>query len=182
MTGGAPAKPPPVYDLTAPRDFPAAAKPPQGQLVVPEPTASVILETQKILSRSNGGETSLIDNGQWSDSLPKLLQAKVVQSFENASYLRAVARPFEGLVGDYQLLIDIRSFQISASPEAPLADVEFAAKILGNNGRIVDARIFRATVPAKATSAAVAAAALDEAFGKTVMDLVVWTSGVLQNH
>jgi phospholipid/cholesterol/gamma-HCH transport system substrate-binding protein len=182
MTGAAPAKPPPVYDLTAPHAFPAAAKPPRGQLVVPEPTALVTLETQKIIIRSNGGETSFIDNGQWSDSLPKLLQAKVVQSFENANYLRTVARPFEGLAGDYQLLIDIRSFQISHSGEVPAADVEFAVKILGNNGRIVDARIFRASVPAKATNAPAAAAALDEAFGKAAVDLVVWASGVLQNH
>jgi phospholipid/cholesterol/gamma-HCH transport system substrate-binding protein len=182
MTGGAPSKPPPVYDLTAPRAFPGSAKPPRGQLVVPEPTALVTLETQKILIRSNGGEMSFIDNGQWSDSLPKLVQAKVVQSFENANYLRTVARPFEGLTGDYQLLIDIRIFQLSASTEMPSADVEFAAKLLGNNGRIVDARIFLATVPAKATDAPVAAAALNEAFGKAAVDLVVWASGVLQNH
>ena len=48
--------------------------------------------------------------------------------------------------------------------------------------RILDARIFRATVPAKATNAPAAAAALDEAFGKAAVDLVVWASGVLQNH
>jgi hypothetical protein len=65
MTGGAPAKPPPVYDLTAPRAFPASAKPPRGQLVVPEPTASVTLETQKILIRFNAGQTSFLDHGQW---------------------------------------------------------------------------------------------------------------------
>jgi phospholipid/cholesterol/gamma-HCH transport system substrate-binding protein len=180
MTGGAPAKPPPVYDLTAPREFPASAKPPRGQLVIPEPTASVTLETQKILIRSNAGETSFIDNGQWSDSLPKLVQAKVVQSFENANFLRTVARPFEGLTGDYQLLLDIRTFQLSASAEAPSADVEFAAKILGDNGRIADARIFRATAPAKAADASAATAALDEAFGKTAIDLVIWGSAVLQ--
>jgi phospholipid/cholesterol/gamma-HCH transport system substrate-binding protein len=182
MTGGAPAKLPPVYDLTAPRAFSASAKPPRGQLVVPEPIALVSLETQKILIRSNGGETSFIDNGQWSDSLPKLVQAKVVQSFENANYLHTVARPFEGLVADYQLLIDIRSFQLFTSGEMRMADVEFAAKILGDKGRIVDARIFHATVPAKAMDAPAAATALDEAFGKAAVDLVVWTSGVLQGR
>jgi phospholipid/cholesterol/gamma-HCH transport system substrate-binding protein len=180
MTGGAPGKPPPVYDLTAPRAFPASAKPPRGQLVVPEPTASVTLETQKILIRFNAGQISFLDHGQWSDSLPKLVQAKVVQSFENANYLRSVARPFEGLTADYQLLLDIRTFQISASAEAASAEIELVAKILGDNGRIVDARIFRATALAKSADASTAAAALDEAFEKTAVDLVVWGSAVLQ--
>ncbi len=175
--GGAPAKPPPVFDLTAPRNFPAPAKPPRGQLVVAEPTASVTLETQKILIRSNG-ETTAIDNGQWSDSLPKLVQAKVVQSFENANYLRNVARPFEGLAADYQLLIDIRSFQISIS-DGPIADVEFTAKILDGSGKIVDARIFHATEPAKGTNAQAAGAALDAAFAKAVTELVPWTASVV---
>ena len=175
MTGGAPAKPPPIYDLTAPRAFPASAKPPRGQLVVPEPTASVTLETQKILIRSNGGETSSVDNGQWSDSLPKLVQAKVIQSFENANHLRTAARPFEGLTADYQLLIDIRSFQISIA-DGPVADVEFTAKILDGSGKIVDARIFHATEPAKASDAQAAAAALDAAFAKAVAELVPWAA------
>jgi ABC-type uncharacterized transport system auxiliary subunit len=91
-----------------------------------------------------------------------------------------VARPFEGLTGDYQLLIDIRNFQLSTFPEAPLADIEFGAKILGSEGRIVDARMFHTTVPSKATDAPAAAAAIDTAFGKAVIDLVAWCSTVLQ--
>jgi phospholipid/cholesterol/gamma-HCH transport system substrate-binding protein len=180
MTGGATTKPALVYDLAAVREFPTLPKPAQGQLVVPEPTASVSLDSRKMLIRSNTGEMSFLDDAQWSDNLPKLVQAKVIQSFENAGYLREVARPFEGLGGDYQLLIDIRNFQVSTSPEVPLADVEFGAKILGSDGRIVDARMFHTTVPCKTTDASVAAAALDTAFDKTVIDLVVWTSGVLQ--
>jgi phospholipid/cholesterol/gamma-HCH transport system substrate-binding protein len=178
MTGGTVAKPAPSYELTAPRAFPGAAKPPTGQLVVPEPTALVALETQKILIRLDQGGSLPLENGQWSDSLPKLVQAKVVQSFENANYLRAVARPFEGLVADFQLLIDIRQFQLSTAAE-PVAEIEFSAKILGQDGRILDARIFRAAAPAKAADAPAAAAALDEAFGKAATELVVWVAGVL---
>jgi ABC-type uncharacterized transport system auxiliary subunit len=82
------------------------------------------------------------------------------------------------LTAGRQLLIDIRSFQLSLAA-APQAEVEFSAKILGENGRIVDARIFRATVPAATGDAPGAAAALDEAFGKVVVELVVWASGLI---
>jgi ABC-type uncharacterized transport system auxiliary subunit len=92
--------------------------------------------------------------GRWSDNLPKLFQQKVVQSFENANYLQAVARPREGLIADHQLLLDIRKFEHTISADEPVADVEFSAKILGDKGRIVNAPIFRATAHAEAGAAA----------------------------
>lgn len=84
----------------------------------------------------------------------------------------------EGLSAGRQILIDIRSFQLSLAA-APLAEIEFSAKVVGDNGKIVDARIFRATVPAAAADAPAAAAALNEAFGKLAVELVVWASGIV---
>jgi phospholipid/cholesterol/gamma-HCH transport system substrate-binding protein len=98
---------------------------------------------------------------------------------ETPNYVGAVAKPMEGLAADYQLLIDLRSFQITGAPAAPTAHVEFAAKILGEAGRIVGSRTFDAVVPARDVSAAGAAAALNEAFGKAVTGLVEWTAGVI---
>ena len=93
----------------------------------------------------------------------------------------------EGLSADYQLLIDIRNFQISptmpdaagANSATPAAHVAFAAKILGENGKIIASRTFDAMVPARETNAAGAVAALDKAFGKAATDLVLWTGSVI---
>jgi phospholipid/cholesterol/gamma-HCH transport system substrate-binding protein len=167
-----------VYNLTAPSNFPAPAKPPRGQLVVPEPTGVLMFDTQNVLVRSENGSNAKIPDVQWSDNLPKLVQAKVIQSFENAKYLQAIARPMEGLAADRQLLIDIRNFQISDAP-ARSAEVEFTAKVLDKDGKIVNARVFKAVVAAKGADAPTAILALDEAFGKTVTELVLWTSGIL---
>ena len=60
-----------------------------------------------------------------------------------------------------------------------MAEIEFAAKIMSDNGRIVEAKVFRSTVPAKEMNASSAAAALDEAFGKCATDLVVWAAGTM---
>ena len=177
ISGSQAKAPPTVYDLTAPRVFPALAKVPSGQLAVPELTAVLGLDTQRILTRSTVGDAPTFPDTQWSDSLPKLLQAKVIQSFENAKFPR-VGRTAEGFAADYQLLVDLRNFRLSISPD-PVAEVEFGAKILGPGGRIVGARTFVATSPAKAVDAAAAAAALDEAFGKAATELVLWTSGVM---
>jgi phospholipid/cholesterol/gamma-HCH transport system substrate-binding protein len=179
LTGTGPAAATPiVYDLTAPRDFPAIKKTPSGQFSIPEPTGVLMFDTQKILVRPSGTEGPTFTNAKWSDNIPKLLQTRIIQSFENANLLRSVTRPMEGLTAGHQLLIDIRSFQLTLSA-APQAEVEFSAKILGDNGKIVDARIFRATVPAAASDAPAAAAALDNAFGKAAVELVVWASGLI---
>jgi phospholipid/cholesterol/gamma-HCH transport system substrate-binding protein len=178
MTGGARGKAPTVYyDLTAPRSFPPPAKVHGAQLVIPEPTALVVIDAQAILIRPAPVDSSA-PPGQWSDSLPKLVQAKLIEAFDNANYLRAVGRPAEGFTADYKLLIDIRTFQVSVTPE-PTAEVEFSAKILTSKGGMVSARVFRATAPATTADVAAAAAALDVAFGKTARELVLWTAGSL---
>jgi phospholipid/cholesterol/gamma-HCH transport system substrate-binding protein len=166
-----------IYDLAAPRAFPPPQKAARSQIVIPEPAALVALDTQRIIVDPSAGEP--LENVQWSDTIPKLLQEKIIQSFEASNYVGAVAKPMEGLASDYQLLIDLRSFQITGTPAAPTAHVEFAAKILGEAGRIVGSRTFDAVVPARDISAAGAAAAFDKAFGKAVTELVMWAAGVI---
>jgi len=182
MTGGEAAKAAPAtYDLTAPQSFPPA-KSTTSELVVAEPTAVVALDTQKIIVAPQAGIGPAMETAQWSDSIPKLLQAKIIQSFENSNYLGAVARPNDNLTPDYQLLIDIRSFQIenaSTAPAKPVAHVAFAAKLLGDKGRIVASRIFDVQAPASDISAAGATAALNDAFREAATQLVEWTAGAL---
>jgi phospholipid/cholesterol/gamma-HCH transport system substrate-binding protein len=177
-SGGAVKEQQVVYDLTAPTSFPAIGKEPKGQLTVAEPTALILFDTRLIIVRPKPSEDPTFAKAEWSDTIPKLLQTKIIQSFENAGLSRAVARAGDGIAADRQLAVDIRKFQISVAPE-PMAELEFAAKIMSDNGRIVEAKVFRSTVPVKEMNASSAAAALDEAFGKCATDLVVWAAGVI---
>ena len=165
-----------VYDLTAPRTFPASDKAAEA-LAVAEPTA-IVFDTQKILVRPRAPDDPTFANAKWSDNLPKLIQAKVIQSFENSKYLAAVARPAEGLNSDFQLLTEIRSFQVVTAPETT-AVVEVSAKIVGENGRIKQSRVFRSALPVKITDAASAASALNEVFGQVAKDLVIWAAAAI---
>ena len=178
MTGGAAKAFPVAYDITAPRMFPRSDKVAKSQLVVPEPTAVLTLDTQKIAIRTAAGEGPSVDDERWSDNVPKMLQAKIIQSFENSETMRAVARPMEGLIADYQLLIDIRSFQV-AGAETAVAHVEFGAKILSDKGRIIASRTFEATAPTTDATTPASVAALNSAFRKVATDLVIWTAGLI---
>jgi phospholipid/cholesterol/gamma-HCH transport system substrate-binding protein len=179
--GSAKAAVPTYYDLTAPKTFPPAEKPSKAQLVIADPTVLVTLDTQRIIFAPGVGQEPSVDVAQWSDTIPKMLQARIIQSFENSKYVGAVARPMEGLAADYQLVTDIRSLQIASGPTgSPVAQVEFAAKVVSGNGRIVGSRTFNASAPAPDTHAAGAAAAIDKAFGQAATDLVVWTGSVIE--
>jgi len=180
MTGGGAAKAmPTTFDLAAPTRFPPAEKPSASQLVVAEPTSVVALDTQRIIVMPAAGESPSTEVAEWSDTIPKLLQAAFIRSFENSNYLGAVARPMDNLTPDYQLLIDIRTFQIEKSSTVsamPVAHIAFAAKILGDKGRIVASRTFDAQAAAADTSPSGATAALNDAFGQAAKQLVEWTA------
>jgi phospholipid/cholesterol/gamma-HCH transport system substrate-binding protein len=178
LTGGGEKKPEMVYDLAAAQDFPAVTKTIKEQMVVPDPATILVFDTQKILIRTSAGTYSNVEGGRWADNLPKLMQARIVQSFENAHQLSAVSRPIDQLEGAYRLELGIRNFQISPGP-VPTAVVEFSARLLDDKGKVVGARIFDDSSPAKSTQAADAVAALNQAFAKAAKQLVVWTIGLL---
>jgi phospholipid/cholesterol/gamma-HCH transport system substrate-binding protein len=166
-----------IYELVAP-DI-SVANIPDGQLVVNLPTAPLAYDTQKFLVESDGSETTAFENAEWSDGVPKVVQSSVIRSFENAGFSR-IGSDLEGLVADYTLLLDIRSFHISKDPK-PHAEVDFFAKVMSASGEIVAARRFQETASSAAMQAETAAAALNQAFDKAVEKLVPWTLAALRS-
>ena len=180
MTGGSTAQSEiPVYDLIVAADFPSKPEQaPEWLLVVPEPMTLMGFNTDKILLQPAEGESVPLANARWGDNLPVLFQEKIVQSFENAGYARSISRTRDGVDADFQLLIDIRRFHISTSPETT-ADIEFVAKLLDKEGKIADAKSFQATVPVNGSDAKAYVAAIDEAFVKLQTELLEWTVAAL---
>ncbi len=109
---------PQTYDLAAATKFPPMGKTVKVQMAVPDPHAILVFDTQKILTRSAQGTYSDVGDGRWADNLPKLMQAKIVESFENGHQLNAVSRPFDSLDAAYKLETTIRNFQISLGDQA----------------------------------------------------------------
>jgi phospholipid/cholesterol/gamma-HCH transport system substrate-binding protein len=171
-----------LFDLVAANKLPSPPQQaPSWLLVVPEPTTLMGFNTDKILLQPASGESADLPNAKWSDNLPVLFQDKVIQSFENAGYAKSISRTREGITGDYQLLIDIRSFHVSTATEPTVADIAFVAKVLDKDGKIVGAHAFQATAPAKGSDARAYVAALDEAFAKLQSDLLVWTTETISS-
>jgi cholesterol transport system auxiliary component len=170
--GGSPVT---TFDLTAPRPGPRFGGATRGQIVVAEPAAIQTLEADRILVRDASGTVSYLGGGQWADRLPKLIQARLINTFENSSKLKAVSRPGERVSPDYILTSEIRAFQI-ATPAAE-AFVEISVRLVHDrSGRIVTGRVFSSRVPVARVDAAHAANGLDAALSKVLLDIVRWVS------
>jgi cholesterol transport system auxiliary component len=104
--GGAPAE---TFDLSAAREIRRGAV--SGQLVVAEPTGLQFYDSDRIVVR-DGAAITYLKGAQWSDRLPKLVQARLVQSFENVMRVGAVGRTGERIAADRQINIEIRAFEI----------------------------------------------------------------------
>ena len=174
MTGGATAKARLlIYDLTALRAPEPSAVPSSLQLVIPDPSALAALDSERIQTITVNGVYASVPDAQWSDSLPKVLQMKLLRSLEDAGRFAGVSRPFEGVTSDIQLLLDIRRFEISPSLTA---EVEIGCKLIGENSRIIATRAFCASAPVGGPGAPAAVSALDQAFAQAGAQLLSWTA------
>lgn len=168
--------PTPTYDLTAPRNFGRLGPQARGILQVDLPSALQIYDTEKIVVAPTPGEVTYLSDAQWLDRLPRLLQARMVQTFENSTRIRAVAKSSDRVSGDYLLVVDIRQFGIQAYGDVH-AVVELSVKIVyQRGGRIAAGTVIGARVPTESVNGAAAAAALDQALTKVLIDTVKWTS------
>jgi phospholipid/cholesterol/gamma-HCH transport system substrate-binding protein len=177
LTGsGASGPGPAIYDLVA--VSPQLDKTLKSQLVVPDPNALILFDSQKILIRNGDGTYTNVGKAQWADNLPKLVQARILQSFENAKQLAAVSRPLDQLNAQYRLELTIRGFYIALTP-SPTATVDLTARLVDDKGAIAGARAFTADVPAKSVDASDAVAALNQAFSQAASEIVTWTVGAI---
>jgi cholesterol transport system auxiliary component len=164
-----------TFDLTAPRTAARFGGAARGQVVVSDPTAIQTLEGERILVRDASGTVTFLGGGQWADRLPKLVQARLINTFENASRLQAVSRPGERVTPDYVLSTEIRSFQVLTPAGEAL--VEISARLVNDrSGRIASSRVFSSRVPVASVNAAAAAQALDQALASVLVDIVRWVS------
>lgn len=175
MTGsGAPPPRKVVYDLHAVDRFEAkcgATLP--APLVMTEPTAITRLQTQRFLFAPDEEAHDFAD-AQWSDSLPALVQARLLQSFENCDVARAPLRADSGVEGASRLLIDLRRFEIALEPQ-PQAIIALSARIIDANGHLRAAQLFQESGTIDALVPSNASTAFDKAFGALARKLIAWT-------
>ena len=145
------------------------------QILVTEPTALKALDSEQVVIRLSGVEIQYLSKARWGDRLPKLVQAKLVEAFENTGRLGGVGKPGQGLAIDFQVVTDIRAFQIETDGNTS-ANIEISVKLLNDrNGTVRAQKVFRASVPVQGSDNRDYIAGLDRAFAQVSSEIVSWT-------
>jgi cholesterol transport system auxiliary component len=163
-----------TFDLAA---LPTAGRPVTAgrSIVVAEPASIQPFEADRIIVREPGGALSFLGGGQWADRLPRLIQTRIIQSLENAGRLRSVSRPGDKIVADYQLVSEIRAFDVQAGTGEAVVDLSLKL-VADGSGKVTAARIFTARVPVAKIDAGNGARALDQALSTVLADVVRWVN------
>ncbi len=164
-----------IYDLGAPvLSEGVTPRPRNVQVLVPEPSTVRALDTDRIAGRPTPAEYAYLPGAVWSDRLPKLLQARLVQTLQNSGRVRAVAVPGQGLLIDYQIVVDVRAFELQTEG----AVAEFSVRVMDDRtGRVVRTRNFRNVVPVNGRGVSAVVAALDQAMEQAFADIAGWALG-----
>ena len=167
-----------TYDLRALQNQGSAAKTIKGQLAIPEPTAVAMLETQRMLFSPPTTEVSGFTEFLWADAIPKLLQARLIDSFENYDIAHAPLRAADIGQTDFQLLIDVRRFQV-AMDSGPTAQIGLSARIVDKDGKVIASRLFDENEKFDKVDPQTAVTAFNAAYGRIAGDLIAWTTQAL---
>ncbi|MBI4724095.1 MAG: membrane integrity-associated transporter subunit PqiC, partial [Rhodomicrobium sp.] len=104
--GSAPA----TFDLEAP-----AVQKARGtrrvQLMIHLPSAIKTIDSEEILVKGANGRVAYFSGVAWGDRLPRLFQARLVETFANSGAFRAVLTSQDRVTGNLSLSIEIRDFE-----------------------------------------------------------------------
>lgn len=169
--------PPPLdtYELSAPVAEAARGKR-SMQILIAEPSALKALDGQNIVIKSAPGAIEFLKGAQWADRLPKIVQARLAETFQRSGAFRGVGRPGEGLAIDFQVLVEIREFEVRVNGSRT-AVVDLFVKILNDrNGEVRASRNFKASSPVLGAGNNAYITGLDRAFGEAASGIVGWST------
>ena len=166
-------RPSATYDLVAPRSFAATPRAAPWQLWVYEPTSVQALGSNRLMVRPSADQVSYYKGIVWSDRLTRLVQARIIETFQNSGAVKSVSDS----TGRYALVTDLRAFNIDVSTGATFAEIEIFAKLVDTStGKAVKTKGFSARVPAATDKPGDATAALNQAFTEVLQDMTSWVA------
>ncbi len=172
LAGSAPA----TYDLQAP-SMDKIRSAGSMQLTISPPVAIKTIDTDEILVKGANGRVAYFSGVAWGDRLPRLFQARLVETLSNSGAFRAILTNQDRVSGDLSLSTEIRNFEIEPSPEGGEAVVDVYAKLVDEkNNAVITTKRFHASARAASSDPAAGIKALNDAFQEVTLGIVSWVS------
>jgi cholesterol transport system auxiliary component len=146
------------------------------QILIAEPAALKPLDSENIVIKPGPDSIEYLKGAQWADRLTRLVQVRLAETFQRGGSIAGVGTPGQGLAIDYQVVTEIRAFEVRVDGAAR-AEADIFVKLLNDrNGTVRAARSFTASVPVGSSGNDAYARALNEAFGRVAAEIVDWTN------
>lgn len=181
-------KPNDLYLLTPKSTFSASLPRVQRQIVVQEPTATAAVNTDQIAIQPTPLQVQYLPRARWVDRAPLIVQALLVESYENSGKVAAVGRSTVGLRADYVVVPDLREFQGMVISDAEgnqtiKVEVRINIKIIDEfEDKIIASDSFQEYVIATSDQTPELVKSFDEALGRTMRDAVEWSVRKIHTH
>lgn len=169
---------PQLYTLSPKSTFKSDFAPVDWQLGVEAPSAPAGLASARIAVTRKPLTLEYFAGAQWIDDAPAMVQRLLIESFENSKRIVGVGRLAVALRSDYVLQPELREFQAEYrdGAAAPKIRVRINAKLIKMpERRIIASETFERIVDAPDNRMPVIVKTFDQALGKVMRDLVVWT-------
>jgi cholesterol transport system auxiliary component len=167
--------PPATYDLLAPKVAAARGGPSPVQLVVITPQAVRAIDTDRILVKPSDEQITYYSGAVWSDRLPRLVRARLVQALEASGRFRAVGTEDDSVTSPYSIQTSIHAFELAVNGTPVRARVKLSVKIVDEaSGNVLANRQFEADATAASDRISDGVQALTEAFQQVALDIVNW--------
>lgn len=170
--------PPQLYTLTPKSTYPANLPLVDWQLAIDRPTSPAGLATTRIAVTRGPHTIDYYAGAQWIDDAPNMVQRLLIESFENSKHIIGVSRESVSLRSDFVLRVELREFQAEYTDgvAAPTINVRINVKLV----RLPQRHIIASTTVDRAMAApdnkiASIVDTFDQALGKVLRDIVVWT-------
>ncbi len=179
-----------LYALTPKSTFSSSLPRVSKQIVVEAPTATAAVDTDQVAVYPSPLRVQYLPGVRWVDRAPAIVQALMIESFENSGKVAAVSRSSVGLNPDYVILPDLREFQAympegeSEDGEQPLRiNVRLNIKVVDEfYDRIIGSSSFEEVTISASDEMDDIAKAFDTALGKVMRKSVEWSIRTIHTH
>ncbi|MEL6423425.1 MAG: ABC-type transport auxiliary lipoprotein family protein [Pseudomonadota bacterium] len=144
-------------------------------VVVAEPTALRGLAGDRIAVRPRHAELAYFADAAWADTLPRLIEARLVEDLGRSGRFGAVGRAADRLDADVTLAADIRAFHVDLAHGEAAAHVDVHVRLIdARRGRVLTSRGFTARSNAGTDDVRSGVRALSVSVGRIMPQVTAW--------
>ncbi len=147
-------------------------------LTIARPISNTFLDANRIVVRPEANILKVYQGANWSDSMPDLVQEKLLEKFENSGKLKAVSRQNSGVPAEVALLLDIRQFEsvYVAGQKKPNVLIQIHVKLLEYpSNRVIASNTFNADVASASKEIPDVVHAFESGLNSVNNEIVGWT-------